>query len=245
MVAVPFTPTETVRKGMKACNAPFSRLLALAAALTAVAAQSSTPSPSPSPAAVCNIRTVVGTGAGTSTGDGGQGTAATVKMPVSFASNDTWLYITEAEGARLRRLNLATGIITTFAGTGSTTGTFLGVAATSANLGALVQPLILPNGDVAVTLYWRCAVVGINAATLVTYAIAGTGTCLGAGGTASDAVAASGVAFGECRFLVLWGADGLFVSTMSDHRVRLVNLTTGACMRRSGVGRVGGWGGGE
>jgi hypothetical protein len=60
------------------------------------------------------------------------------------------------------------------------------------------------------------------------YVVAGTGTCLGAGGTASSGVASNGTAFGLCRALAVWGSDGLFISSTNDHRVRLHNLTTGA-----------------
>jgi hypothetical protein len=66
-------------------------------------------------------------------------------------------------------------------------------------------------------------------ATSRVYVIAGTGTCLGAGGTASSGVASNGTAFGQCRALAVWGSDGLFISSYPDHRVRLHNLTTGAC----------------
>jgi hypothetical protein len=66
-------------------------------------------------------------------------------------------------------------------------------------------------------------------ATSRVYVVAGTGTCLGAGGTASSGVASNGTAFGLCRALAVWGSDGLFISSTNDHRVRLHNLTTGAC----------------
>jgi len=181
-------------------------------------------SPSASPASVCNIRTVAGTGGASSTGDGGQGTAATVNTPFGMAVNGTALLISEETGARLRRLDLVTGIITTIAGTGSSTGAYAGVAATSANIGTLGQPIVLPNGDVAVGSRSRCILVGISAATQVTYVVAGNGACLS--GTAASGVAANATSFGSVRFAAVWN-DSVFVSSW-DHRVRLVNLTTGA-----------------
>jgi hypothetical protein len=68
-------------------------------------------------------------------------------------------------------------------------------------------------------------------ATSRVYAVAGNGTCLAAGGTASSGVPSNTTAFGLVRALALWGSDGLFISSGTDNRVRLHNLTTGACGR--------------
>jgi hypothetical protein len=68
-------------------------------------------------------------------------------------------------------------------------------------------------------------------ATSRVYVIAGNDTCLGAGNIALSGVASNGTAFGQCRALALWGSDGLFISSYPDDRVRLHNLTTGACGR--------------
>jgi hypothetical protein len=145
-----------------------------------------------------------------------------------MVGNGTSLFIAEHLGRRVRRVDLTTGVLTTYAGTGSSTGTYAGVAATSANLGQAAQPLLLPNGDFAVGSFDRCIVVGVEAATNITYVVAGTGTCLSAGAAASSGVAANATAFGSVRSGAAW-RDGVFVSTQGDHRVRLVNLTTGAC----------------
>jgi hypothetical protein len=197
---------------------------------TVSATATRSPSPSTSPASFCNIRTVAGTGAQASTGDGGQASSATLNNPHYALVNGTSLLIAEYSGARVRSVDLATGVITTLAGTGSGTGAYLGVAATSANLGAITSVMTLPGGAVSVASREYCSFVGVTPHTRVTYAIAGTGTCLSAGQAASSGVAANSTAFGQGRFQALWGVDGLFVSTDSDYRVRLVNLTTGACV---------------
>jgi hypothetical protein len=75
-------------------------------------------------------------------------------------------------------------------------------------------------------------------ATGLTYSLAGNDTCLGAGNIALSGVVANETAFGQVRAMAWWGTSGLFVSTISDHRIRLVNITTG---RVSGCGRVGRW----
>jgi hypothetical protein len=213
-------------------------LLAVVSSQTATPTPSLTPSLSPSPASICNVRTIAGTGTATSTGDSGQASSATLNEVFGVATDGTWLYAGEYTGRRVRRVNLATGVITTYAGTGSGTGSFLGVAATSANLGGVTGVSILPNGDVAASANDRCTLVGIAAATQVTYGLAGNDTCLAAGNVALSGVAANATAFGVVRYAAQLGPDGLFVSTNADNRVRLVNLTTGAytCVR-------GEWGG--
>jgi sugar lactone lactonase YvrE len=66
------------------------------------------------------MSTVAGTGLPGPHGDGGQATAATLSYPsgvaIDHAAN---LYISEFQTSRVRKVNLATGIISTFAGTGT------------------------------------------------------------------------------------------------------------------------------
>jgi hypothetical protein len=226
------TPTNTRTPSITASN---TATPSNTASNTASPSITRSPSLSPSPASVCNVRGVVGTGTAGSTGDGGQGTAATLNLPTGLAVNGSLLYVAEEVGRRVRLVDLATGVITTYAGTGSSTGSFLGVAATSANLGSLAQLLLLPNGDLLMST-GRCVLVGVDATTQVTYALAGTGTCLTSGQAAASGVAANTTAFGGPRFTTLWGADGVFVGTNGDNRVRLVNLTTGACCPGGGGG---------
>jgi hypothetical protein len=186
------------------------------------------PSLSPSPASVCNIRTVVGTGTASSAGDGGQAASATVNFPFGLIPNASWLYVAEGNGRRVRRVDLATGVITRYAGTGSSAGAYAGVAATSANLGQVSQPLLLPNGDFAVGSRDRCILVGVAAGTSITYVVAGNETCLTAGAAASSGVAANATAFAGIRCGAAWGTDGVFTTAL-DNRVRLINMTTGGC----------------
>jgi large repetitive protein len=222
---------RAVRWEPDACTAG---LITASATATLTPTQSATttrsPSPSTSPASVCNIRTVVGTGTSSSTGDGGQGTSATISHPFGVTVNGSWLYVTESNGMRVRRQSLETGLIGSVLGSGAATGSFLGVAATSANVGTVTHVTVLPSGDIAANSFSRCAVVGVATATQLTYAIAGTGTCLVAGDAAGSGVAANSTAFGGVRGSALWLGNGLFVSSFGDHRVRLVNLTTGACV---------------
>lgn len=65
------------------------------------------------------ITTVAGTGEPGSSGDGGPGTRAQLKEPNDcFLDGHGGLLIADVQDQRIRRLNLSTGIITTFAGSG-------------------------------------------------------------------------------------------------------------------------------
>ena len=81
------------------------------------------------------ISTIAGTGTSSYSGDNGAATSATLKYPygvgLDTASN---VYIADTENNRIRKVTISTGIITTFAGTG--TGSYSGDngPATSATL---------------------------------------------------------------------------------------------------------------
>ena len=64
------------------------------------------------------IRTVVGTGEAGYSGDGGVATSATIDYPVGVAVDSVGnIYVADAGNQRIRKVNGATGIITTIAGT--------------------------------------------------------------------------------------------------------------------------------
>jgi|GEM_PF-1123251 len=99
------------------------------------------------------VTTVAGIGAATGyCGDGGPGTAAKLCTParVAFDGGNS-LYITDMINARLRRLNLSTGTITTVAGTGVSGFSGDGAAASSAQLGGLYGVACGSNGNIYIT----------------------------------------------------------------------------------------------
>ena len=66
------------------------------------------------------ITTYAGTGTPGYSGDGGQATLATLKQPYALAVDAAGnLYVSDVAGHAIRRIDRATGIITTFAGTGA------------------------------------------------------------------------------------------------------------------------------
>jgi Bacterial Ig-like domain (group 3)/MBG domain (YGX type)/NHL repeat len=64
------------------------------------------------------IITIAGNGTQGFSGDNGPATAASIDSPNGLATDSTNLYLADTHNHRIRKLNLATGIITTLAGTG-------------------------------------------------------------------------------------------------------------------------------
>ena len=90
------------------------------------------------------VTTVVGTGAASSTGDGGPADKATLNQPFSIAFGPSGaMFISENLGARVRRVDPVTSVITTVAGGGTSTAE--NVPATSANIqgarGLAIDPI--------------------------------------------------------------------------------------------------------
>ncbi len=91
--------------------------------------------PSLSPHSISIISTIAGTGSGSYSGDGGQATSATIYSPHGIdldASGN--VFFSDYHNQRVRKITVSTGMITTFAGTGSTSYSGDGGAATSAAL---------------------------------------------------------------------------------------------------------------
>lgn len=81
------------------------------------------------------ISTVVGNGTSSSTGDGGPATDAKVRRPGDLAFDASGnLYIAESGGNRVRKIDAATGYISTFAGNGIGSSTGDGDSATLASI---------------------------------------------------------------------------------------------------------------
>jgi sugar lactone lactonase YvrE len=91
--------------------------------------------PSLSPHSINVISTIAGTGAASYSGDNGQATSATINGPAGIAIDSSGnVYFSDYENNRVRKITVSTGIITTYAGTGSTVYNGDGGVASSATL---------------------------------------------------------------------------------------------------------------
>ena len=88
---------------------------------TTAPSRSPTYYPSLSPHSISVISTIAGTGTASYSGDNGQATSAAVNTPLGIAIDSSGnVYFNDWNNHRVRKITASTGIITTYAGTGST-----------------------------------------------------------------------------------------------------------------------------
>ncbi len=91
--------------------------------------------PSLSPNSISIITTIAGTGTGSYSGDGGQATSATINTPTGIDIDSAGnVYFNEFHNHRVRKITVSTGIISTYAGTGTASYSGDGGVASSAAL---------------------------------------------------------------------------------------------------------------
>ena len=91
--------------------------------------------PSLSPHSISVISTIAGTGTGSYSGDNGQATSAAINYPHGIALDSSGnVYFCDFANHRVRKITSSTGIITTYAGTGASSYSGDGGAASSASL---------------------------------------------------------------------------------------------------------------
>ncbi len=94
------------------------------------------------------ITTVAGTGSTTFTGDNGQATSAALYFPWGVAVDSSGnVYIADQYNHRIRKVTMSTGIITTIAGSGSSSYSGDNGAATSAELNTPVGVSVDTSGN--------------------------------------------------------------------------------------------------
>jgi hypothetical protein len=133
--------------------------------------------PSLSPNSISIILTIAGTGTGSYSGDNGQATSATINTPhgIVLDSNGN-VYFNDYWNNRVRKITASTGIITTYAGTGASSYSGDGGAASSA---ALYRPYGLcsdSSGNLFIADQSNYRIRKVLASTSVISTVAGTGT---------------------------------------------------------------------
>jgi DNA-binding beta-propeller fold protein YncE len=179
------------------------------------------------------ISTVAGIGTPGFGGDGGPGAKAQLRQPHSiiFDRNGD-LLICDIGNQRIRRLQLDTGIIETYAGTGEAKPTPEGSAVTGTPLKGPRTMAAAPNGDLYLALREGNAIYRIDAATQTLHRVAGTG---GQGYSGDGGVALNAKLAGP-KGLAYAPGDILYIADTENHVIRSVNLTTGIISTVLGTG---------
>ncbi|MGZ4963735.1 MAG: NHL domain-containing protein, partial [Limisphaerales bacterium] len=179
------------------------------------------------------ITTIAGNGNHGFLGDGGPATSATLYNPIGLAVDSNGaLYIEDSQNYRIRKVN-TNGIISTFAGNGTTTFGGDGIAATNTGLRVMNwEPLAIDNsGNLLIPEDGNYRVRRVSANGIIT-TVAGNGSVgdAGDGGYATNAgINPSGLAV---------AADGtMFIATFLQH-VRKVD-PSGIITTIAGTGSIG------
>lgn len=164
------------------------------------------------------ISTVAGTSAAGYSGDGGPATAASLSSPVSVVVDAGGnLYIADLGNQRVRKVS-NTGIISTYAGTGTAGNNGVAGPATTLMLNDPRGVAVNSAGDLLITDQGNNRVLMIDASGLMTV-LAGTGT-IGYSGDGGPATAAQ---FNGPYGLATDGLGNTFVCDVDNERIRRIS----------------------
>jgi sugar lactone lactonase YvrE len=182
------------------------------------------------------ISTVAGTGSAGFSGDGGKAREAQLNEPHSIGFDRAGdLYICDIKNHRVRKVAMATGVISTFAGTGERKGTLDGAPIAGTSLNGPRALDFSPDGQMWLALREGNALYRIDLAEQRIHHVAGTGKAgaSGNGGPAREATLSGpkGVSVGP---------DGnIYMADTESHTIRMVDIKTGQIELIAGTGHKG------
>jgi hypothetical protein len=179
------------------------------------------------------IQTVAGTGEKGYAGDGGLAIHARMSEPFMCAFDaQGHLYVAEATNHCIRRIDQATGVITTVAGTGVAGYAGDGGPATRATLNQPYSLQIDTNGDIYIVDRLNAVIRKVEAATGIITTVVGTGEP----GTGGDGGPGTRAQLREPNDCFLDGRGGLLIADVQDQRIRRLDLHTGIIITFAGTG---------
>ncbi len=179
------------------------------------------------------ISTIAGTGERGFSGDGGPAVAAAFNRPHSIALDGKGsLFVADIGNHRIRRIDLRTGIVDTFAGTGEREPTPDGSPVAGTPLNGPRALAFAPDGDLYVALREGNAVYRVDMAAMRLHHVAGTGEkgYTGDGGPARSATLAGpkGIEVGPDR--------AVYLADTENHAIRRIDTASGAISTVAGTG---------
>ncbi len=179
------------------------------------------------------ITTIAGTGSNGYSGDNGAATAASLNYPAGVAIDLTgYIYISDTSNNRIRLITVATGVITTIAGTGSAGYSGDGGQATSAQI-QLPHGITFNSNSVYFGDWDGYNVIRkVNLLTGIITTAAGTG----GSGYNGDNIAATSATLYRPHDVYIDAYGNMFISDCSNNRVRKVSAATGLISTIAGTG---------
>ncbi len=168
------------------------------------------------------ITTIAGTGTAGYSGDNNQATAANIKYPCGINLDSAGnVYFGEQSAYNvIRKITVSTGVITTVAGTGSTTGGYNGdnIQATAATLNSPVDVIFDSYNNLYITDRYNNRIRKVDVSTGVITTVVGTGTATSTG----DGGAASLANIKGPSYSRFDSSGNYYISECDGHRVRKV-----------------------
>ncbi|MGV3720988.1 MAG: hypothetical protein ACO1SX_08755, partial [Actinomycetota bacterium] len=180
------------------------------------------------------IRSSVGTGSPGYTGDGGPAMKASLNQPFHCSEDRKGnFYVADVMNHCIRRVDAATGIITTVAGNGQKGYTGDGGPATKATMNEPYGVLPDREGNLFIVDRLNAVIRRVDAKSgiITTYAGDGTKGYGGDGGPAAKAM------LKEPNALDFDPKGDLYIADVSDNRIRKVERSTGIISTVSGTGK--------
>jgi len=181
------------------------------------------------------ISSMAGTGEKGFAGDGGPATQAKLNQPFDVALDRAGnLYLSDTFNHRIRRVDAATGTITTVAGNGRKGHGGDGGKAVDAMLNEPYGIELDAEGNLFIVDRLNFCIRKVNATTGIISTIAGTG---GKSGFAGDGGPATRALLVEPNGIALDGKGKLFIADVAGHRIRVVDLAAGTIGTLAGNGK--------
>ncbi len=189
------------------------------------------------------ISTIAGTDTAGFSGDGGVSTAANLGFSPGVTIDDAGnLYIADTSNLRIRKVDMATGLISTVAGNGArgANGKGDGGAATAASLDVFIDVAVDTAGNLYIAEQFGNRIRKVDVASGFITTVAGTGgwDSSGDGGAAT----AAGIVFPSS--VAVDGVGNLYIASQLNHRIRKVTAATGLISTVAGNGSPGFFGDG-
>jgi DNA-binding beta-propeller fold protein YncE len=168
------------------------------------------------------IITLAGDGSGHYSGDGGPAAKAGLVEPngLTFDPSGTQLYIADVAGHRVRVIDLSSGIINTFAGTGEAAHNGDGGPAAKAGVFGARAVAFAPDGSLYVMERQGSCIRRISDGIIQTVAGTGERGYAGDGGNAREAV------FAAPKEMAVDAAGNIYVVDTENHAIRMIDPQT-------------------